>query len=107
VEDTFLHDLPTLTSCQAELKRLYQALLKRHEKTMKKQNIVIKALYVKIRFHNFQTTTAQKTSQQLELTTFNQLISTAWERQQKPVRLLGLGIQYQQDNQVRQIDLNF
>lgn len=107
VEDTFLRDLPTLTSCQVEVKRLFESLSKRHEKAMKKQSIAIKALYVKIRFHNFQTTTAQKTSQQLDLTVFNQLIKTAWHRQQKPVRLLGLGIQYQQNEQVKQITFNF
>ncbi|TDR23658.1 DNA polymerase IV [Marinicella litoralis] len=107
VEDTFLIDLPDLDACQAELKRLYGSLQKRHEKAQLKQKIVIKSLYVKIRFHDFQTTTAQKSSQDLDLGVYKQLIETAWHRQKKPVRLLGLGIQYRQKNQHEQIDLGF
>ncbi|MCX7554231.1 DNA polymerase IV [Marinicella sp. S1101] len=107
VEDTFLHDLPNLTACQAEIKRLYDALKTRHEKALTKQNIVIKALYVKIKFHDFTTTTAQKIHQQLDIKVFHDLIKTAWHRKSKPVRLLGLGIQYKQAADIEQIGLNF
>ena len=112
VEDTFLHDLPDLTACMAEIQRLYDSLLKRHERAMIKQhkeqqNVEIKALYVKIRFHNFETTTAQQVHPNLDIQVYEQLIQTAWQRQQKPVRLLGLGIQYQQHNRSKQIDLDF
>ncbi len=106
VEDTFLHDLPDLNACYAELQRLYDMLQVRHLRALKKQNIRIKALYVKIRFHNFQTTSAQKIHPKLDASVFAQLIETAWLRQQKPVRLLGLGIQYQAASG-QQIDLGF
>lgn len=112
VEDTFLHDLPDLTACLAEIQRLYDALLERHQRAMAKQHkeqqsIEIKSLYVKIKFHNFEITTAQQTHTNIELSVFTQLIKTAWNRQQKPVRLLGLGIQYQQKKPNNQIDLMF
>lgn len=117
VEDTFLHDLPDLPACLAEIQRLYDSLLKRHERAMAKQNsegqnvdqtnVEIKALYIKLRFHNFETTTAQQVHPALDLQIFKQLIQTAWQRQQKPVRLLGLGIQYQRNNPSKQIDLGF
>ena len=107
VEDTFLHDLPNLTACQAEISRLYEALLVRHEKAQAKQNIAIKALYVKVRFRNFHTTTAQQTNSGLSLKVFHQLVKTAWHRQAKPVRLLGLGIQYQESSKYQQLGLDF
>ncbi|MGJ8662410.1 MAG: DNA polymerase IV [Marinicella sp.] len=107
VEDTFLHDLPNLTTCQVEIKRLYDALKSRHKKAQMKQNIVIKALYVKIKFHDFTTTTAQKTHQALDIKVFHDLIKTAWHRKSRPVRLLGLGIQYQQAADIEQIGLGF
>jgi DNA polymerase-4 len=107
VEDTFLRDLPNLTACQAEIKRLYESLMTRHHKALKKQNIVVKALYVKIRFNDFKTTTAQKIHRKPDIKVFHELIKTAWHRESRPVRLLGLGIQYQKAADVEQIDLGF
>lgn len=107
LEDTFLHDLPNLTACQAEIKRLYDALVIRHQKAQKKQNIKIKALYVKIRFNDFKITTAQQSHPKLDIKVFHDLIKTAWHRKSRPVRLLGLGIQYQQAAEIEQIDLGF
>ncbi|MCB1581751.1 MAG: DNA polymerase IV [Xanthomonadales bacterium] len=107
VEDTFLHDIPDVNTCIKECDRLFNMLVTRHEKASKKQNISIKALYVKIKFKDFQTTTAQITYQKLDLDAYKQLVHTAWQRQKKPVRLLGLGIQYQSNSGVEQIDLGF
>jgi DNA polymerase-4 len=107
VEDTFLHDLPNLTACQAEVGRLYDMLVERHERAQRRQKNDIKALYVKVRFQNFATTTAQKIYPELNLRVFHELIKTAWQRQARPVRLLGLGIQYQKPSAQQQIDLSF
>ncbi len=112
IEDTFLHDLPDLEACLAEIQRLYDSLLERHKRAMAKQDseaqkIEVKALYVKIKFHNFEITTAQQSHSVLDLSVFIRLIEIAWLRQQKPVRLLGLGIQYQHNNHAKQIDLGF
>ena len=115
VEDTFLHDLPDLSACMEEVQRLYDMLLTRHERAMTRQkehnlsgqNIEIKALYAKLRFHNFQTTTAQQIHPNLDLKVYQHLIKTAWQRQAKPVRLLGLGVQYQKAADIEQIDLGF
>ncbi len=107
VEDTFLHDLPNLEACLSEINRLFDSLKTRHQKTQNKQDIVIKTLYVKIRFNDFKTTTAQTTHPTLDIKVFQQLIKTAWHREARPVRLLGLGIQYQQATQIEQIDLEF
>ncbi len=107
VEDTFLVDLPDLDACYAELPRLYEMLEKRHLRAMQKQDISIKTLYVKMRFKDFKTTTAQQGHKALSLDAYQQLIQIAWHRQQRPVRLLGLGIQYRQNDRPQQIDLGF
>jgi DNA polymerase-4 len=105
VEDTFLKDLPHLPACLAEVGRLYDLLIDRHQRAQAKQKIWIKSLYVKLKFENFQITTAQQTHPQLDLGVFRQLVSTAWQRQQRPVRLLGLGIQYSHQDQPKQQSL--
>ena len=107
IEDTFMNDLPNLTACQAVVPRLYESLLERHQRALKKSHVplLIKALYVKVRFSDFQTTTAQAIAHQPDLTTFQELIKTAWHRQAKPVRLLGLGFQYQNPLTTHQGDL--
>ncbi len=94
VEDTFTQDLPTLSACYTEIPRLFEMLKFRHLKSQQKSEQTIKSLYVKVRFCNFQTTTAQASHQTLSPESYQQLIQKAWNRQQLPVRLLGLGIQY-------------
>ncbi len=107
IEDTFMNDLPNLTACQAVIPGLYQSLLERHQRALKKSHVplMIKALYVKVRFSDFHTTTAQAIGHQPDLTVFHDLIKTAWARQAKPVRLLGLGFQYQNPLTTHQGDL--
>lgn len=107
IEDTFMNDLPNLTACQAVIPRLYESLLERHQRALNKSHVplLIKALYVKVRFSDFQTTTAQAVGHQPKLSSFQELIKTAWHRQAKPVRLLGLGLQYQNPLTSHQGDL--
>lgn len=94
VEDTFLHDLTDVKACLPVVERLYESLQKRHKRSMDKRQQDIKSLYVKVRFSDFNTTTAQQGHTALCLDTFKKLVAKAWQRQQMPVRLLGLGIQY-------------
>lgn len=94
VEDTFLHDLPDIEACIPVVERLFESLVQRHEKSMKKKRQDIKTLYVKVRFSDFNTTTAQIALNSLNIQSYKDLVAKAWQRQQMPVRLLGLGIQY-------------
>lgn len=96
VEDTYLHDLKDLAACQEALPRLFDQLMFRHLKSMKKKRQDVKSLYVKVRFNNFKTTTAQCSHRPLQIEHFKALLAKAWHRQQLPVRLLGVGIQYQE-----------
>jgi len=105
VEDTFVHDRVNLSACLAEVERLYNSLLPRLAASQKKQALPIKALYIKLRFNNFKTTTAQTTASEPDLFSYCQLITTAWNRGKRPVRLIGLGIQFNDKDASRQLDL--
>ena len=59
VEDTFSQDLPDLETCLLELATIYEELLRRLKRAKKKQRLIPKALFVKLRFDDFETTTIQ------------------------------------------------
>lgn len=69
VEDTFAQDLPML-----EIPALYAELLKRLERAREHQRLLPKALFLKLRFHDFVTTTVQTPATAgLELAVFYRL----------------------------------
>ncbi len=105
IEDTFVHDRITLQKCLNEIPRLYESLIVRLESSQKKQKLPIKALYVKLRFNNFKTTTVQTTISKPEEFAYQQLLTTAWNRGKRPVRLIGLGIQFDNKDILVQLDL--
>lgn len=106
VEDTFSQDLKQLQQCLQQTDSLFKTLQARHQAAQQKQPKAIKTLFVKVRFNNFQTTTAQTSQPQLKRSHYRQLIHKAWHRQQRPVRLIGLGIRYAQPTE-QQLNLNF
>lgn len=105
VEDTFIQDKMDLPACLDELERLYQSLLTRLEKSQQKRKLPIKALYIKLRFNNFKTTTAQTIASEPDIFSYQQLITTAYNRGNRPVRLIGLGIQFDDKDAMIQLDL--
>jgi len=105
VEDTFVHDRQTLSACLDEIPRLYEMLIPRFESSQKKQKLPIKAMYIKLRFNNFKTTTAQTIASAPDIFAYQQLITTAWNRGKKPVRLIGLGIQFDDKDSIQQLNL--
>lgn len=105
VEDTFAQDLPTLEACLLEIPALYTELLKRLERAREHQRLLPKALFVKLRFHDFVTTTVQIPAIGLERKLYYQLCAQAWERGQRPVRLLGVGVQFEDPHLPEQLPL--
>ena len=105
IEDTYRHDLPDLDTCLQETERLYTLFEERLDRAMSKRNLAIKNCYVKVRFSDFSTTTAQHPAQSASLQTFKDLITTAWQRQQQPVRLLGVGVQFHPPENAQQTEL--
>lgn len=106
VEDTFATDLPTLAACQQEAVVLFEELQRRFSRARKHQSLHPKALFVKLRFNDFTTTTVQTRGSIPELSIYEGLIATAWQRGEKPVRLIGLGLQFASTDAPEQLKLD-
>jgi len=105
VEDTFPQDLPDLEACLLELPALFNELLIRLARARHQQRLITKALFVKVRFNDFETTTMQMAGKQPDQNVYKQLISDAWLRGKRPVRLLGIGLQFNPPDMPEQLQL--
>lgn len=109
LEDTYTQDLADLAACQLEIEVLFDGLLKRYDRAkiavIKKaaqfgrepQSMTPKTLILKMRFSNFETTTAQMCADKPQLHCYQQLCQRAYARGEQPVRLLGLGLMFDVD----------
>ncbi|MGB0846160.1 MAG: DNA polymerase IV [Thiolinea sp.] len=107
VEDTFSTDLPSLSACIDRVPALYQSLKKRVDRAQERRYQLPKTLYIKLRFHDFVTTTVQTSSSVVKEELYLPLIEQAWERGKRPVRLLGMGVQFEQPGIPEQLPLRF
>ena len=92
VETTFANDLPDLAACAEALEPLADDCLRRFAR-LDPAPPVHKA-FVKIRFDNFTTTTAECVADAPALARWRQLLATAHGRSGRPVRLLGVGVRF-------------
>jgi DNA polymerase-4 len=90
IENTYAEDLPSLESCLKELPVLEQQLLKRMEKL--KGSYQIHKQFVKIKFHDFVSTTVEMLSTTTDRENYRTLCEQGFARGNKPVRLLGMGV---------------
>lgn len=93
VENTFDQDLPDLAACLARLPELIEQLNTR----MARLDASYKAdkPFVKIKFHDFTQTTLEQAGARRDLDSYQLLLSAAYARGNKPVRLLGVGVRLQ------------
>jgi DNA polymerase IV len=106
VEHTFPQDLPCLSHCLDRLPGLLRELAMRL-KGLENDYAVIK-YFVKIKFTDFTTTTTERSGAIFTLLEFQQLCRDAYARQEKPVRLLGVGVRFvdlREDQPFYQLDL--
>ncbi|RZW13316.1 MAG: DNA polymerase IV, partial [Desulfobulbaceae bacterium] len=90
VENTFATDLPDLEACLAELAGLGEQLTNRMRNLDNKYRISKQV--VKIKFHDFVSTTVETLSNDTDPMTYRELIEEGYQRGQRPVRLLGIGV---------------
>ncbi|MDX5371310.1 MAG: DNA polymerase IV [Pseudomonadaceae bacterium] len=90
VENTFDHDLPDLAACLQEL----PALLAQLDTRMARLDAGYRPdkPFVKVKFHDFSQTTLEQAGARRDLDSYRKLLSTAYARGNKPVRLLGVGV---------------
>ena len=92
VEETFAQDIVNHALCLDTLVLLIKKLTSR---LVKYQHEPIHKLFIKIKFANFTGTTVEKIYHKVDLTVFQQLLTTGLERNQTmPVRLLGIGVKF-------------
>lgn len=100
VEHTFSDDIATVEQCYPELEQLAVKITKRLNRT--NQTHYINKCFIKIKFSDFERTTMEVPSKEFSLAKYQGLFKQAWERYRKPVRLLGLGVRFQQQTQLEQ-----
>jgi DNA polymerase-4 len=103
VEETYVHDLPDLAACRAEMAALYELLAARTKRVG--AEAFIQKLYVKIRFDDFSKTTVECRGSALDEAVFAQLLETGYLRRRRPVRLLGLGARVNESSPDLQLGL--
>lgn len=97
VEHTYDQDLPTLALCLEQLPQLMQQLKKRMEG--KPYGERLKSYYLKLKFNDFQQTTVETPYlPDNEVEKFGVLLTQAWDRKKRPVRLIGVGYRLRSDS---------
>lgn len=105
VEHTFEQDLKSVRDCQAQLPELFLQLKGRLRKVDEDYQVV--KAFVKIKFDDFTSTTLERTGTQARLNDYRQLLDEAFERGDRPVRLIGLGVRFidvKEDEEFVQMD---
>jgi DNA polymerase IV len=95
VERTFPQDIDNLDHCLQSLAELYIRLEQRiHDAA---PNHPIKNQFIKIKFNDFKLTTVEVISTEINIACYQQLLREVCMREQKAIRLLGLGVHFGQE----------
>ena len=91
-EETFAADLTTLEQCDEKLEELFQDLMA--DLAQKESTREITKIFVKLKFSDFTRTTAERAGLAPNLQDFRSLLTEAFGRTGKPVRLIGVGVRF-------------
>src|SRR2546427_143062 len=91
-EETFPTDLETLEQCEERLGELFQELIAdlAQKETTRRGN----KIFVKLKFADFSRTTSERAGLQPSLAGFRALLTEAFARTGKKVRLIGVGVRF-------------
>jgi DNA polymerase IV len=103
VEETYAQDLSTVEQCLAALPALLDDLLGRVARH--RTDFTIGKQFVKLKFHDFVSTTVEQAAVAPDLEGFEALCRTGFARGNKPVRLLGLGVRAGAQDRFAQLEL--
>ncbi|MFC3111349.1 DNA polymerase IV [Undibacterium arcticum] len=103
VEETYTPDVPDLAACAGHLRPLFESLQARVKRVGAERDI--RKLYVKIRFADFRQTTAECVGTVLDQAQFDKLLETGFQRGRPPVRLLGVGVRLEEEEDSPQLGL--
>lgn len=103
VEQTYAQDLPAVEQCLAALPALYEDLQQRL--AAQRTPLRIGKQFVKLKFNDFVSTTVEQVASAPDLEALLALCRTGFERGNKPVRLLGLGVRTRPAEPGNQLEL--
>jgi DNA polymerase-4 len=105
VEHTTDNDILSLDKCYPLLTTLFDRLHQRINVLNNKQSI--NKCFVKLKLADFSKTTIESKHTELSLDLCERLLKDAWLRYQKPVRLLGIGVRFNdiKEDAIEQLDL--
>ncbi len=96
IEQTFDYDVNSFSSASSKIAELYPKFEKRLNDFLAAQPIekkpLIKSLHLKLKFFDFSHTSISCQNSAIAFFLFEQLLSEAWQRTEKPVRLIGIGV---------------
>ena len=100
-EHTFTADVSREQAIKNHLAKLYDAL---EQRLLKRPHPSIKAIFIKVRFSDFTTTTMERACP-LTLENIQRLFTAAAQRSPLGIRLLGLGVRFKDSESAAQLDL--
>ncbi|WP_107517371.1 DNA polymerase IV [Piscirickettsia salmonis] len=103
VETTFASDL-SLNQAEHALNDLVKRL-KLKLVTNMSTSMVIKALVIKLKYYDFQRVSCELQYQNIDIHLYRQLLYKAYSRHNKMIRLLGVGVRFQQQGVIGQLTL--
>jgi len=102
-ELTFGANILTLPALVPPLRGLIEGLAE--DLRLSHAERVIRSLVVKLKFADFALTTAERASRALDPAVFEQLLTEAWRRgNNRPVRLLGAGVRFEDPGEGHQLE---
>ncbi len=93
-ERTFTHDLTSVAQCEARIPELFEELVSDLQRSGEMDRV--KTIFVKIRFSDFSRTTVERAGLEIALSSYLQLLREGLARKDLHVRLLGLGVRFQE-----------
>ena len=103
VEHTYPNDLNSIEQCTTEVPKLIERLHTRvnNEDMLKK----VRKIFVKVKFSDFRQTTIEQSCLSIDQDIIYQLLNSAYSRNSKGARLLGIGVRF--ENASRQLAFDF
>jgi DNA polymerase-4 len=104
-EETFATDLATRAECEEKLAELFEELAA--ELAQKAPTRSIRGIFVKLKFGDFTRTTIERAGFRPTLSNYRQLLAEALGRADKSVRLMGVGVRFNEltENAAEQLSL--
>ena len=103
-EETFATNLATLAECEEKMAELFEELAA--ELAQKAPTRSIRSVFVKLKFDDFKRTTVERAGFNPTLSNYRQLLTEAFGRADKSVRLMGVGVRFNESRQGAQEQLS-